>query len=260
MRGFHEFCVEQEPRIKYEGNRGLNMLYKIGRTIIDYILPQRCFSCSELSQDSGGFCGKCWSDLDFITSPLCMVCGRKFALDLEHNQTCLACIKEQPSYDNARALFKFDESSKGLIHAFKYYDKTILARKFAQMMKARYSNEMIGADLIVPVPMHKLKRLMRMYNQAGILALELGKAIQKPVLQDILVKKKWTSPQTLMSYKARLKNISGSIAVKNKHTVTGKKVILVDDVMTTGTTVSLCASELKKAGAISVFVACVAST
>jgi len=236
------------------------MLYKIGRHILDYILPQRCFSCSELSQDSGGFCGKCWSDLDFITDPLCEVCGRKFTLDLEHNQTCLACIKSRPSYDNARAIFKFDDNSKNLIHAFKYYDKTILARKFAEMMSARYSNQMIDADLIVPVPMHKIKRLMRMYNQAGILALELSRAIQKPIAQDVLVKRKWTSPQTLLSYKARLKNISGSILVKNEHAIRGKKIILVDDVMTTGTTVSLCSSELKKAGAAAVFVACIAST
>jgi competence protein ComFC len=235
-------------------------IYQVVSSIIDYILPQRCFSCSELSQDSGGFCGKCWHELDFITSPLCLVCGRKFTLDLEENQTCLSCIKSPPKYDKARALFKFDENSKSLVHAFKYYDKTILGRKFAEMINARYSAEIMDADLIVPVPMHKLKRLLRMYNQAGVLALELGKAAKKMVVQDILVKTKWTKPQTLMSYKARLKNISGSISIKNELAVKGKNVILVDDVLTTGTTVSLCAHELKKAGAKSVTVISIAAT
>jgi len=229
-------------------------------SIINYLLPQRCFSCAELSQDSDGFCPQCWRDLNFITSPLCYSCGRQFTLNIEEGQVCLACIKSPPSYDMARSLIKFDENSKGLVHALKYYDKTILARKFAQMMSVKFSKELKDADIIVPVPMHKLKRLLRMYNQAGVLAVELGKALDIDVAQDVLIKKKWTRPQTLLSRKARLTNVAGSIAIKNHDMIGGKNVILVDDVMTTGTTVGFCARELKKAGAARVVVVCIACT
>lgn len=183
-----------------------------------------------------------------------------FTLNIEGEQTCLRCVKTPPPYNMARAIFKFDEKSKKLIHALKYYDKTILGKKFAEMLVARYKDEVEDSDLILPVPMHKLKRLPRMYNQAGVLALALGKKLGKPVLQDALVKKKWTKAQTLLPRASRLKNVAGSIAVGKGDAVRGKKIILVDDVMTTGATVSACAAALKKAGAREVVVLSVALT
>lgn len=183
-----------------------------------------------------------------------------FSMNLGDDQTCLKCIKTPPQYDMARAVFKFDEKSKKLIHAFKYYDKTVLGEKFAEMLVARYREEIEGSDLILPVPMHKLKRLLRMYNQAGVLALALGARVGKPVMHDVLVKKKWTSAQTLLPRAARLKNVAGSIVARRAEAVRGKKVILVDDVMTTGASVSACAAVLKRAGAREVMVLSVAAT
>jgi len=236
------------------------MLYAVYKHIIDYILPKRCMACAELTQDGGGFCSSCWREFEFITKPFCISCGRSFALDIAEGHICLGCLKAKPHYDSARSLFKFNAISKKVIHAFKYYDKTILATNFAEMLCLRYMDEISDANLIIPVPMHKLKRLMRMYNQAALLASAIGAYLQKPVSFNILKKTKWTKPQTLLPRKSRLTNIAGSIAIENSDNVIGKNIILIDDVMTTGTTISLCAKLLKKAGAKKIVVLCIAST
>lgn len=238
----------------------MKMLKKIYYHIIDYLLPKRCFSCAELTQDANSFCANCWKEFNFINSPFCKRCGREFALDLAEDQECLKCISHSPHFDKARSLFKFDEYSKNIIHAFKYYDKTILAKSFAEMMVARYHNDIIQNDIIVPVPMHRLKRLFRMYNPAQILAQELHQIINLPIEMNVLVKTKWTKPQTTLSRKARLKNINGSIRIENIEKIKGKKVILIDDVITTSTTIDLCAKLLKKAGAKEVIALSIAVT
>ena len=114
------------------------------------------------------------------------------------------------------------------------------------------------ADYIIPVPMHKWKRLFRLYNQAQILASEIGKELGVKMLPDVLMKTKHTKSQTGLSKKQRQENLKGSIAVEGS--IKGKKIILVDDVMTTGSTVDLCAAKLKKAGAKEVVVVCIART
>ncbi len=217
-------------------------------------------SCAELTQDSGGFCSKCWQEFEFVTKPYCKSCGRNFSLNIANDQVCLGCIKTPPEYDMARSLFKFNATSKKVVHAFKYYDKTILAQSFAQMLYSKYTEEISGADLVIPVPMHKLKRLMRMYNQAALLANAIGICANKSVTFDVLIKKKWTKPQTLLPRKTRLVNLAGSIGITNAHKVEGRNIILVDDVMTTGSTVSLCSKLLKKAGAKNILVLCIAAT
>lgn len=236
------------------------MLQKIYHNIIDYLLPKRCLACANLTQEANSVCGSCFKDLNFIAAPFCACCGREFALDLPGNQKCLSCIEKAPSFDRSRSLFKFDEYSKKIIHSFKYYDKTILARYFADMLVARYQSELTGSDVIVPVPMHRFKRLFRMYNPAGELASAIGKVIDLPIYNDILVKTKWTRAQTSLSRKGRAENIKGSLALKNIDQIKNKRIILVDDVITTGATIGLCARLLKKAGAKEVVVLSIAAT
>lgn len=233
---------------------------RIYKYFIDYILPNRCMSCASLTQDEGGFCAICWKEIEFIGSPICISCGRNFTLNTTEGYTCLGCIASPPNYDMARALFKFGAVSKNIIHAFKYYDKTILAKHFADMLCAKYSQEIYDADVVIPVPMHKIKRLIRMYNQAAVLASAVGAKIKKPIYFDVLQKTKWTKPQTLLSRKTRMTNVNGSIDIRNIHYIKDKNIILIDDVMTTGSTASLCSRLLKRAGAKKVVVLCIAST
>ena len=236
-------------------------IMKIFSQILNYIYPPRCISCSELMQETGRFCGACWAQLNFITKPYCRICCFEFSFDPgEGNDICLKCSTTPPSYNLARSTLRFDENSKKLIHALKYYDSYFIASNFSKIIVNMHKDIMLNVDFVIPVPMHKWKRLFRLYNQSQVLASALAKEANVKMLPDVLMKIKHTKSQTGLSKKQRQENLKGSIAVVKKDVIKGKKVILVDDVMTTGSTVDLCAATLKKAGAKEVVVVCVART
>lgn len=127
-------------------------------------------------------------------------------------------------------------------------------------MYNRYHEDIEDIDLIVPVPMNRFKRLLRMYNPAHILAMEIAEVTNKALKADILIKSKWTKAQTFLSRKQRKNNIKSSIKFNTKYNIAGKKVLLVDDVITTGVTINECAKILRQAGAGSVKVVSIAMT
>lgn len=235
-------------------------LASLHKNILNYIFPQSCILCFELIQSDQSLCANCWSKLNFVAKPYCNSCGRILPIDIAENINCLSCIKKKPTFDKARSIFTYDDVSKRLIHHFKYYDRTILAKTFTNLICNRYQNIIDQADLIIPIPMHRIKRIFRLYNQAAILAKAIATHSKKPISYEVLVKTRWTKAQTSLTKKQRLTNLFGSFAIKNKSEIKDKNIILIDDVMTTGSTVSLCASLLKKAGAKKVIVITVAST
>ena len=212
-------------------------------------------------QENGGFCGTCWSSLNFITKPYCRICCFEFSFDPgEGNDICLKCSATPPAFDLARSVLRFDEHSKKLIHALKYHDSTFVAANFAKIIFNMHKDLVADADFIIPVPMHKWKRLFRLYNQSQILASEIAYLSGKKMVPDILLKTKHTKSQTGLSKKHREENLKGSINVMKNDKIKGSNIVLVDDVMTTGSTVHLCSQKLKKAGAKSVNVICIART
>lgn len=235
------------------------MLLKL-KSIIDYLFPPRCYSCYELNVVVDGFCGECWTKFNFISRPYCVVCGTMFNICVLEDQVCAKCLTWQPHYDKSRSLMKFDEYSKHVVHAFKYYDKTNLAKTFSKLICNRYISEIKDVDVVIPVPMHKLKRLFRMYNHAHLLALEISKTINKPLCWNVLIKSKWTKSQTTLTKAQRLKNLAGSITLKLPEIIKNKKVLLVDDVKTTGATINKCSKILKQGGASEVYVVTIAMT
>ncbi|PCJ25488.1 MAG: amidophosphoribosyltransferase [Rickettsiales bacterium] len=212
-------------------------------------MPYRCASCSELIEDSGGMCAECFAKLNFITSPYCQLCGVPFEFAMEGQALCGKCIITPPKYDLGRSLLKFDQHSKNLIHAFKYNDKTSHAKMFAKLIIARYANDLQDVEFIIPVPMHRIKRLVRNYNPAQVLSTELAKLLKKRMLPDGLIKTKWTKAQTTLSRSERMKNLTGSIRINEKYDIKDRVILLIDDVRTTGTTSNTCSNLLKKAGA-----------
>jgi competence protein ComFC len=224
--------------------------------VLDYVLPFKCLSCNEAVMSESSFCAQCWNELNFITKPFCKICGRSLAFSVL-DPCCLRCLQKPPPYDLARAALKFDGYSKKLIHNLKYYDKTILAKAFAKIIYNKYKEEIVNFDLIIPVPMHKIKRMFRFYNQAFILAKELAQIAQKPVLSDILLKARWSKSQAQLSRKERESNLKNSFVIKNSAQIQDRNVILVDDVLTTGSTAKICTRELKKYAA-KVFILCIA--
>lgn len=227
---------------------------------IDYILPPRCLNCRTLTLNDDGFCPSCFKQINFISEPLCRKCGSSFTLDISKGTICARCYKTMPFYDKARALLKFDQYSKKAIHDFKYNDKSALAKVYARLIHNNYKDEIKEVDCILPVPMHKLKRMMRMYNQAYVLAKEIALIANKPLYHDVLIKSKWSKPQASLRAKDRLKNLNDSFYIKNDDLIFNKKVLLVDDVITTGTTINECSKLLKKAKCQTVIVVAIAKT
>jgi ComF family protein len=218
-------------------------------SIVNYVFPYRCSACSELTDQKDGVCAKCFQKLNFIADPYCNICGTPFDFTIKEQMICGKCISFPPPYDLSRSLFKFDEQSKKLVHAFKYNDRTTYAKMFARLLVMRYGSVIEDIDIIVPVPMHRFKRIFRNYNSSQILAHEIAKIIKKPMLPEMLIKQKWTRPQTGLSRVGRSKNLVGSIRIGDQTKLQDKVVLLVDDVKTTGATSSLCSRLLKKAGA-----------
>ncbi len=238
-------------------------MYKISRIytyLINFILPPRCLSCAEMTISNKDFCSNCWKNLNFITKPYCIVCGSKLNISILEGMECGKCLQARPSYNLSRSLIQFDGYSKKVIHAFKYKDKTILAKTFTRLFYNQYNQEFCNIDLIVPVPMNRFKRLFRMYNPAFILALEISKIMKIAMIPDILIKTKWTKAQTYLSKNQREKNLSGSLIFNKKYQIMDKKILLVDDVLTTGTTINKCSKILKRAGGKDIYVMTIART
>lgn len=223
------------------------------KKLINYIFPNKCLTCSDFIDEGAEFCAHCWNKMHFIKEPRCSICSYQFEdIYILENQTCLNCKKSRPKYDFNRCLLKYDESSKKLIHNLKYYDKTIISKPLTRMLASKYYDEIKDSDMIIPVPMHKYKRIFRLYNHAQILASDIGNYLNKKVVSDILLKIKNTKPQSSLTRNARIKNLSGAFYITRPEYIKNKKILLVDDVVTTGITASLCAGKLKKAGAKSV--------
>jgi ComF family protein len=236
------------------------MIKRLLTGLIDYILPYRCSLCSELIEKEQGICAPCFTKLNFVTVPYCSCCGFPFEFVIEGQNLCAPCVAKRPSYDLARSLLKFDLESKKLIHAFKYNDRTSHSKIFAKLLIARYKKEIEDVDLVVPVPMHRIKRIFRQYNPAQILAKDIARLLGNPMIPDILIKTRWTKAQTKLTKYEREKNLAGSLAFNVKRTVKGMRILLVDDVRTTGTTCNKCVKLLKNAGASSVKLVTIART
>ena len=229
---------------------------------LDVIYPPQCLSCRSLVSQKGNLCSDCWEDIHFLSSPQCDRCGVPFEFEVAEGMLCGNCIAKEPSYLKARAVFKYDDSSRALITGFKYSDKLHISDHFAKWM-IRVGREFIeNADFIVPVPLHRIRLFMRRYNQSALLARSLSVSSGVDVCNDMLVRRKNTPPQAGLLFKQRVLNVRGAFKVNPKYEgrILGRNIILVDDVMTTGATIEACAKVLKKAGAASVNVLTVART
>ena len=226
------------------------------------LFPARCAACRDPVGTHGALCAECWDDMHFITDPLCHRCGLPFSHEMGGIALCGYCMKSPPAFVQARAVFKYDGSSRAQILALKYQDKTQLAPIFG-MWLARTGQEYIGmADAIVPVPLHYWRLLKRRYNQAALLSQMLEKQTGIPVLPDTLKRTRATATQAGLTRKGREDNVRGAFAVSptRQSALKGKSVLLVDDVMTTGATLNACARTLHDAGVLDVYVLTIART
>lgn len=232
----------------------LDFLRKLPRLALNAVLPPRCLSCGTLVDRSGALCGTCWPEVAFLAPPYCVCCGLPFEYDLGPEALCGACTRAQPAYGRARAVMRYNDASKRLILGFKHGDRTDGAPAYGAWLARAGAELTATADLIAPVPLHPWRLLGRRYNQAALLAHALGRETGLPVVSDLLVRRRYTPSQGRLNVAARRRNLVGAFAVKQgrQEALEARRVLLIDDVLTTGATVSACARALRRGGAAAV--------
>jgi ComF family protein len=234
--------------------RGVAWSAQLGRLALGALLPPRCLTCETTVAEQRQLCAACWSKLRFLAEPLCACCGTPFAFDAGTGMLCAECIAEPPVFRKARAVLAYDDHSRSAVLALKHGDRTDVAPAFGAWL-ARAGAELIAeADALVPVPLHRWRLFRRRYNQSGLLAFGASRAACVRVLPDALQRIRNTPTQGTRSRLGRFENVRGAFRVRpgREHAVRGKRLILIDDVMTTGATVEACARALLGSGAVHV--------
>lgn len=235
---------------------------KVATAIADTLFPPICHVCKTFIPECGPIhlCSSCTGKINFIHSPLCTKCGMPFRTENGIDHTCGACTGSSLPFASARAAAEFDGPVQDLIHRLKYGKKVHLSRPVGRLT-AHYLQPPAAdkeIDFLVPVPLHPKRLRERGFNQALLLAGVLSKFWEIPVSRCNLQRIRWTEPQTRLSMEDRVRNVRGAFAVHQPQLFRDRKMILVDDVYTTGSTVIECARALKRAGAGEILVVTVA--
>ena len=235
------------------------------RRLLHAVLPVQCASCDvALSEDPVPFfCRSCWDGIQPLRGPFCPCCGRPFvssyALQHSPDHLCGPCRSDPPTYTRAWSLYPYTSPLQEAVRLFKYNKKVVLANALGALMN-RAMIDSIPIDVIIPVPLHLTRLRDREYNQSLLLADRLSQARHIPLSYDNLIRTRETAPQTELSRAVRMKNLRRAFTVRRPQDISGKHVLIIDDVFTTGTTVNECAKTLSKAGASKVYVCTLART
>ncbi|WP_207462874.1 ComF family protein [Azospirillum sp. SYSU D00513] len=229
----------------------ISALRRLAGAALDAVLPPRCLGCGGTVDRQGGLCPACWAGLTFIAAPLCACCGLPFDFAVEGESLCGACAAEPPPYGRARAVLVYDDGSRPLILGFKHGDRTHAARAFGGWLARAGAELLAETDLLVPVPLHRWRLFRRRYNQAALLAQALGRQTGIPVAPDLMERRRATPSQGGLDRSGRRRNVAGAFRPRRgaDTLLAGKRVLLVDDVLTTGATLAECAKVLRRAGA-----------
>ncbi|MCW5770879.1 MAG: ComF family protein [Rhodospirillaceae bacterium] len=231
----------------------VDFVARAGRSALDLILPPLCLACRRPVNEPGALCPACWNEIRFIAPPLCDRCGLPF----EHEQgmaLCGGCMAQPPVFARARAVMRYDEASKPLILRFKNGDRVHAAPALARWMARAGAELVAGADIVVPVPLHWRRLFRRRYNQSALLASALARHTGLAWSPDALLRLRATPSQGGLTARERRLNVRGAFKVPahRRSLVAGKRVILIDDVLTTGATLDAAARALRRAGAADV--------
>lgn len=226
---------------------------------VDWVLPPRCALCSRMIQGNAGLCSGCFSSMQFLSDPLCDRCGRPTSVK-EASEICAPCLAAPPVYDWLRAAFAYDDASRSLILALKYRDRLDVVPALSGWMAAAIVSKIDTADVFIPVPLHWRRHLARRFNQSAALAAALARHTGGIYAPDWVERTRNTPPMKAMNRKQRTANVQGAFAIAeaHRHALQGKRVVLVDDVFTSGATIEALSAELRACGVSRIGVAVVA--
>jgi len=219
---------------------------KLVELVVDSFFPRRCVGCGRLG---GFFCPECLGKLPRLSPPLCPNCGRPQASGI----VCPDCWQRQTEIDGIRSLLRFDEIIRKAIHQLKYRNLKAISPCLAELLADYLRSNPLPGEVLICVPLHPRRLRERGYNQSNLLARELGERIDLPVIEDCLIRVKQAQPQVrAVDVEERRRNVADAFVCRDER-VSGRQIILVDDVCTSGATLESCAVALKNKGATSVW-------
>jgi ComF family protein len=229
---------------------------RIAAAWLDLLLPPSCVTCGSPVDAPGLQCGACFVELNAPGEPCCACCGAPFELSWHATEggLCQRCIDMPPPFRRARAALNYDRASRRLVLPFKHGGRTELATFLGRLMARAGATLLRDAEILVPVPLHRRRLFARRYNQAALLARTLGGMTGRTVMVDALRRTQDTVSLGKRSAAERRDEVGDAFAVRPRraHSLEGRRVLLIDDVMTSGATACACAERLLAAGAASV--------
>lgn len=221
------------------------------RFALGLIMPHRCLRCGDTVGGAPGLCAACYPKIEFLAEEGCPCCGVRVP---QPGLLCGACLRQPPPWSRARSAFAYTPESRDLVLRFKHADATHMAPVLAAWLHRAGGDSLRAADLLVPVPLHWRRLFFRRYNQSALLARQLSAHCGVPADVTVLKRVRDTRPQGHLRRGQRQDNVRTAFRVTDPRRVAGLRVVLLDDVLTTGATVSACARALRAAGAADVAV------
>ena len=226
-------------------------LRSVGASVVNTLLPSTCLICDVFVARNGGCCSSCWAKLQYIRYPLCPVMGSPFSVDMGEHFLCAEAIANPPPFDRLRAVLIYDELAGRLVSSIKNRDRGDLVPWVSRWMHVAGKELLKDADVILPVPLHPSRLRKRRFNQSAELARSIGRLSGVNYAPELLIRQKPTRQQVGLSRQERERNVSGAFTTPEFMKIHLKKqrVVLVDDVYTTGATVKSAVRALRRGGA-----------